>query len=339
MMKLVANRALAALTLVGLAAGGALAGEGVILLNQARAEALGFPLVLSQPGSYRLASNLVVPNENTTAISITADGVTLDLAGFAILGPTVCTGSPPAGTFSCLTTGTGQAVTGSSRRNVVVRNGTVRGMGADGIGFSSSGLRVEGVSVSHCGGVGIRNSSGGTTALRRCFATRNGGGGIDIGAGSVEACIVAENGSTGIDVDAVLQPESALVADSVIAENGDVGIDAFRGGAVLRGNAVTANRFEGIRAGGGTVQLNAVASNGDAGIELQASSPVGAFGQIFGNAIVDNAGAGIAVGGAEPSPGMLINNVIFQNAGGTIPSGAVETGENVCDDTLTCVLF
>src|SRR5262245_12514472 len=53
----------------------------------------GFPVTISQPGSYRLSSNLVV-KEAVTVIEITASDVTIDLAGFSIIGPNTCAGTP-----------------------------------------------------------------------------------------------------------------------------------------------------------------------------------------------------------------------------------------------------
>ena len=70
--------------------------DGVVLINQASAlagnvtpgDTPGFPVTISQPGSYRLAGNLTVPDANTTAIEVTATGqVTVDLNGFVISGP------------------------------------------------------------------------------------------------------------------------------------------------------------------------------------------------------------------------------------------------------------
>ena len=55
------------------------------------------PLTITQPGSYYLAENLDLTGlpdpANTTAIEITVDNVTVDLNGFAITGPTVCSWS------------------------------------------------------------------------------------------------------------------------------------------------------------------------------------------------------------------------------------------------------
>src|SRR2546428_10232429 len=81
--------------------------DGVVLIDQNRAlaggvtpgDAPGFPVTLSVAGSYRLSGNLTVPDANTSAIQVTADNVTIDLNGFTILGPVVC--SAGAGGISC----------------------------------------------------------------------------------------------------------------------------------------------------------------------------------------------------------------------------------------------
>ncbi len=75
--KTLCHIALASLLLLGLA-GTARAVDGVILIDQSKAmagnitpgDAPGFPVTISQPGSYRLSSNLDVSKfgPNTTAI-------------------------------------------------------------------------------------------------------------------------------------------------------------------------------------------------------------------------------------------------------------------------------
>ena len=82
--------------------------DGVVLIDQKLARAgnvspgdtPGFPVTISQPGSYRLSENLIVADAATTAIHITADNVTLDLNGFSIIGPTICTPNPTTCNFS-----------------------------------------------------------------------------------------------------------------------------------------------------------------------------------------------------------------------------------------------
>src|SRR5512144_1730857 len=101
--------------------------DGMKLIDQARAfaggltpgDAPGFPVTISQPGSYRLSGNLTVPDANTTAIDITSSDVTIDLNGFAIIGPTVCGGFP----IACTPTGTGIGIHTFDSNRITVRNG------------------------------------------------------------------------------------------------------------------------------------------------------------------------------------------------------------------------
>jgi hypothetical protein len=68
--------------------------NSALLGNVTPADAPGFPVTISMPGSYVLSSNLTV-DAFTTAIEIAASHVTLDLNGFAILGPVDCSGGFP----------------------------------------------------------------------------------------------------------------------------------------------------------------------------------------------------------------------------------------------------
>src|SRR5512137_442794 len=81
----------------------------------------GFPVTISKPGSYILKSNLKVTDANKTVILVTTDNVTIDLNGFSILGPTVCTSTP----LSCNPTGTGYGIDASGMRNIKIYNGVI----------------------------------------------------------------------------------------------------------------------------------------------------------------------------------------------------------------------
>ncbi len=91
--------------------------DGVVLIGQGT---LGrFPYVISQPGSYKLSSNLTNIPANTDAIQIVTDDVTLDLNGFSIIGPGAGQGTgintwPPTITFPAA--------------HITILNGTVRSM-------------------------------------------------------------------------------------------------------------------------------------------------------------------------------------------------------------------
>ena len=71
---------------------------GEILITQAKANAgnvtpgdnPGFPVSLTQPGSYQLAGNLTVP-AGKNGVVIAAHDVTVDLNGFRIYGSNVAT--------------------------------------------------------------------------------------------------------------------------------------------------------------------------------------------------------------------------------------------------------
>lgn len=91
-----------------LATGALFAADGVVLIDQKAAlaggvspdDTRGFPVTLSQPGLYKLIGNITVPDVTTTAFQITGPDVTLDLNGFSIIGPNVCTSNPTSCTYS-----------------------------------------------------------------------------------------------------------------------------------------------------------------------------------------------------------------------------------------------
>ena len=80
-----------------------------------------FPIVINQPGSYKLAANLQVP-AGTAGIHVQASGVTLDLNGYMITGSAGCTGAWP--NMTCTSSSNGHVgVLGGA--GVTVRNGRV----------------------------------------------------------------------------------------------------------------------------------------------------------------------------------------------------------------------
>lgn len=177
--------------------------DGVIEINQVRAKAGGvtpgdtplFPVLISQPGSYRLTGNLDVTDasarpggtlaENTTAIQVTADDVTIDLNGFMIKGPTNCSGDP----LMCTPTGSGNGIDAGSHVNVAAVNGTVRGMGHGGLALGFG--RAEKVRASDNGEIGIQ-------AVTVTDSTADGNGDRGILANLVTACLAEGNFAVGI---------------------------------------------------------------------------------------------------------------------------------------------
>ncbi len=186
----------------------------------------GFPIVIDKPGSYRLCRNLVVADANTTAIRVEADGVTIDLDGYTISGPTVCT--PGSG---CAPLGSGIGISAEDRSGLAVRNGTVRGMGSVGI-LAGDKARIE-----------------------RVNAIGNGGDGIQVRtAGIVVGNLAAENGRTGIS-----GQEFTSFRENVSHDNGGRGIMAGCACSVI-GNLATNNAETGITTGGWTACVNNTAA-------------------------------------------------------------------------------
>ena len=126
----------------------AFAVDGVLEINQTCAvqtgcfagDAAGFPVTIdgSAGKSYRLTTSLIVPDENTNGIDVRAPWVSIDLNGFEIVR-SGCEGE----TLPCLPeSGTGYGVRSAFSPSqdypgASVTNGSVRGMGADGVRLSS----------------------------------------------------------------------------------------------------------------------------------------------------------------------------------------------------------
>jgi hypothetical protein len=97
---------LVALLLLALS-GPAITTDGVAEINHTCAaqtgcfsgDTAGYPVTIGEPASYRLTSNLIVPDENTTGIMTNTPSVSIDLNGFEIVR-WVCKGV----SFNCIAT-------------------------------------------------------------------------------------------------------------------------------------------------------------------------------------------------------------------------------------------
>lgn len=175
---------------------------------------------IDQPGSYKLVNNLHATGD---CLVISADGVTIDLAGFAMTGD-----------------GTGAAIKGppqSSTKTIpalrtVVRNGDISNF-AQGIKLSgiAEGLRItsnhNGISV----GVGI---------VRGNTVQSNDAVGIDVADGLVTNNVVIKN-QTGISV-----REAAVITYNAV-EGNTVGVDVTGMGSTVIGNIIDDNSQIGLR--------------------------------------------------------------------------------------------
>jgi hypothetical protein len=159
------------------------------------------PIKIRKSGSYVLTGNLDPSGANTDAISITASNVTLDLGGFAIVGPNK--------------NGNGIGINAGAQNNVTVEDGNVSAMGSSGIVLGNYGvarnLQVNG------------NGASGSGSGIQC-----------VGASClVSSCIASGNSSSGL----VFLDASSGYQDSVIQGNvaGTVSLGTDMGGNVCNG--------------------------------------------------------------------------------------------------------
>jgi parallel beta-helix repeat protein len=326
----------------------ALAVDGVLEINQTCAvqtgcfagDTAGFPVTIDGSGgrSYRLTSDLIVPNENTDGILFSTSDIGIDLNNFAIIGAG-CVGSV---TNCTPTSGTGSGIERNSalNRGVSVKNGSITGMGRFGVFIGDQG-HITNISVRWNREDGINTSSGSTISGNTAYqngrhginaftaatisgntvslngdhgitaissstvsgntANQNGGHGIDAGIGStVSGNTANQNGTRGIDAQ-----DGSVVSDNTARGNETRGI-VCGNGCTVTGNAAFSNGTDGISAGdGSTVQRNAVSFNGDHGLRL--SSYLVSYGE----------------------------NVISNNTLDTV-IGGTDAGGNVCNGSLTC---
>ena len=169
----------------------AFAVDGTVLINQATVNAAGgFPYVITQSGSYKLSGNLVISIPYKDGIDVNADNVTLDLNGFTISGPAICTGTPP----SCTEYYEAQIGIRSTSNAIAVRNGVVRGFDAGIFLFGKNNI-VEDVLVTenHTYGIDVVHA-----VVRRNNASRNGAAGISAVNSVVTDNVANSNTGTGI---------------------------------------------------------------------------------------------------------------------------------------------
>ena len=259
-------------------------------------ETIPWPAVVSLAGSL----NGIFGQNGLTIIS---DGVTVDLNGHSLLGA--------IGSLD------GIQVSGT-RTNIVIRNGTVRNWGSDGVDAAVAvNSAVRDVNVSNNGQRGIALGAGGV--VQSSNARANTGAGIVISSGSrVTDSSSSENGGIGLDMSTASQATGCASFN-----NGGIGIDASDSCTVSRCTSYSNTGF-GINASTSTTVDNcAVSSNSTNGI-------VGSNGtKITGCTVRNNGGNGIVVS----SDGYVFNNQIDGHTG---DAGILVTGSDNRIDSNNC---
>ncbi len=139
------------------------------------------PFTVSSCGSYYLTKCLTgVAGQD--GITVTADGVTLDLSGFTLSG----------------VPGSLTRIVVNSGGSTIIRNGHVMSWGANGIKASGANTIIEDVISSNNGINGIE--VGPSSIVRASVAESNGNDGIDVSQSSVvDSCTSWQNGNKGYD--------------------------------------------------------------------------------------------------------------------------------------------
>jgi hypothetical protein len=223
----------------------------------------GFPYKITEPGTYRLDGNLTLTRD-TDAIVVNADHVNINLNGFSIAGPLVCTLADETKGVSCPTGGKGVGIRSGSltselsgHRDIKVFNGSIHGMGSHGVFLTGDGSLVEKVSADFNGGIGL-------------FV-----------AGLVTASSGNANGQNGIFAD--------TVRDSSALNNTSDGMVIDARGGISTGNIATFNGGNGMNLPNGTAIGNTIVRNGLFGIVTRCPAVISS------NSIINNTGGSIDI--------------------------------------------
>ena len=205
-------------------------------------EIRSLPYTITSPGFYYIKQNLTSIGDG---IIVESDDVTIDLMGYSLIGQ----GS-----------GSDSGIYMRDRRNVEIRNGTIKEFGSHGI------YETDNTGKAHHRIISVRSLSNGDSGI-----FLNGSGHL------VKDCTVAENGSFGIYVlngstvtgntashnqdHGIVAYTGCTVTVNTTYNNQGIGISVVYGGSVIT-NTAYLNQRSGIRAtNGSTVTGNTVRSN------------------------------------------------------------------------------
>jgi hypothetical protein len=306
-----------------------------------RSPIFAIPTNITQPGSYYLTTSLTGALGN--GIVIAANNVTVDLNGFELVG------AP----------GNSGISSDSSRFNLCVRNGTIRGWGGSGVdtgnidhslfhdlrllangsyGLIAGDNSVIKSCVATSNLIGIAAAEG--AAVSDCVARHNTRIGISVNSGStLRGCVASANRSLGISASIYASVLDCTVAQNAtngivgnvvtisrctVAQNGGTGIDAGSVSSVTE-CVIQGNRGHGVRLDSGcTVRDCTLSNNGPSPASTDiAAIYLSSYGnRVEGNTLVFNFGArGIK---ALDSRNYIFRNVANNNNGNyDLPAGTI----------------
>jgi hypothetical protein len=209
-------------------------GPAISLLAQdPRMPISSLPFKITAQGSYYLTANLTATG-STAGITISADNVTLDLNGFSLVG------------------GGSGSVAGinvpAAQKNILIRNGTVRG-------WTNGGINASNATNSVIQGIRLSNNTAPSTFFNVA--------GLSIGNGStVKDCLVANNANShGISVG------SACTVSGCVARANSVGVGIrVIDRCYVVGNISDSNGTGIVMGSGNRIESNGCTFNASAGI-------------------------------------------------------------------------
>lgn len=196
------------------------------------------PFTITDEGSYYVTRSL----SGTSGITVLSDNVTIDLNGFALVGPG---GGGTAGI----------SVPNFPTQNVIIKNGLVEFYDVGISAGAAVSSRIEGVTVRYYAANGTGVQLGSTSVLEDCIIDGIGtaGTGVNLGARSViRECSVIGNRFEGVRAF-----ESAIVEHNQIVDNGSFsvaydGIYVAQDDVTIRNNHLANAGGRDIRIGSGT---------------------------------------------------------------------------------------
>lgn len=226
---------------------------------------------ISQPGSYYLTGDVMVPN-GTNGIIITAPDVSIDLNGFRIVGAS----DSLAGVISPQVSGVRSAV----------RNGSVTGT-AGGVLLSPEGSSVRDVRVSDIRGSGIVVGPGGI--VDGCHAT----GCVAVGIGGGRGSVITRSTASGCVNGGIYAGADGVVITECAASNNQGPGYLLNGGALVSRSSATFNGSHGFSLSN-RVTITDCQASGNTGAGIYVS---GTDNRVDGNTALSNA-TGVQVAGA-----------------------------------------
>jgi len=193
--------------------------DGEVLITQAAVNAgnitpgdtPGFPVTITVPGTYRLASNLTVTTQ-VNGIEVRANEVTIEMGGRTLAG-----------------SGIGRNGITSFNRSLTVLDGTVRGFQIAGVRSIAQFLTVRGMRILANGAYGVIETPAAWPPT------------TPIGYATVVGSTISGN-----TLDGIACTSECRIDGNTIAGNGRHGVDISRDGGLVLGNIISGNVGFGI---------------------------------------------------------------------------------------------